>query len=129
MNPRTGEPSPLVSQELWEIVMKNKELLDNAIDYSKDFEYDYFGFKTLERSYLLKMNGRIVERPQHMLVSLLLLILFNYLRSCLICDFIRPLDESGTWYSQKRSRVCIEIVSIHVRKVVHSCHSNSFQCW
>jgi ribonucleoside-diphosphate reductase alpha chain len=77
VNPRTGEPSPLVSQELWEITMKNKDLIDNVIDYSKDFEYDYFGFKTLERSYLLKMNGRIVERPQHMLVNVLLFFIFD----------------------------------------------------
>jgi ribonucleoside-diphosphate reductase alpha chain len=83
VNPRTGDPSPLVSQEIWEIVMKNKELLDNAIDYSKDFEYDYFGFKTLERSYLLRMDGRIVERPQHMLMRVALGIHKNDLDSAL----------------------------------------------
>lgn len=85
MNPKTGEASPLVSQEVWEIVMKNKELLDNAIDYTKDFEYDYFGFKTLERSYLLKMNGRIVERPQHMLVCVRLMCLYLCLCCCCCC--------------------------------------------
>jgi hypothetical protein len=85
VNPKTGEASPLVSQEVWEIVMKNKELLDNAIDYTKDFEYDYFGFKTLERSYLLKMNGRIVERPQHMLVCVRLMCLYLCLCCCCCC--------------------------------------------
>ena len=48
--------------------MKNKEKLDSTIIYNRDFGYDYFGFKTLERSYLLKLNGKIAERPQHMLM-------------------------------------------------------------
>jgi ribonucleotide reductase alpha subunit len=61
-----GEPCPLISDEIYDIVMKNKEKLNSYIDYSRDFDFDYFGFKTLERSYLLKVNGKIVERPQHM---------------------------------------------------------------
>jgi ribonucleoside-diphosphate reductase subunit M1 len=48
--------------------LQNKERLDSVIIYDRDFEYDYFGFKTLERSYLLKVNGKVVERPQHMLM-------------------------------------------------------------
>ncbi len=56
----------LVSKRLYEIVQANKERLDNAIDYTRDFEFDYFGFRTLERSYLLRMHGKVVERPQHM---------------------------------------------------------------
>ena len=48
--------------------MANAEQLDAAMDYSRDYDYDYFGFKTLERSYLLRANGKIVERPQHMLM-------------------------------------------------------------
>ena len=48
--------------------MNNKEVLDSTIIYNRDFGYDYFGFKTLERSYLLKLNGQIAERPQHMLM-------------------------------------------------------------
>ncbi|QQS30797.1 MAG: ribonucleoside-diphosphate reductase subunit alpha [Sphingobacteriales bacterium] len=56
----------LVSKRLYDIVQANKERLDNAIDYARDFDFDYFGFRTLERSYLLKMHGFIVERPQHM---------------------------------------------------------------
>jgi ribonucleoside-diphosphate reductase alpha chain len=68
VNPRTGKAAPLLSDEVYEAIMKNAELLDSTIIYNRDFGYDYFGFKTLERSYLLKLNGKIVERPQHMLM-------------------------------------------------------------
>ncbi|GGB85209.1 ribonucleoside-diphosphate reductase [Flavobacterium suaedae] len=68
VNPRTGQPSPLLSDEVYEAIMANAETLDSSIIYNRDFNYDYFGFKTLERSYLLKINGKIVERPQHMLM-------------------------------------------------------------
>ncbi len=61
-----GTHCPLVSQELYDIVVKNKEKLNSYIDYTRDYNFDYFGFKTLERSYLLKINGKIIERPQHM---------------------------------------------------------------
>ena len=56
----------LVSKELYDIVMRNKEKLNNCIDYSMDYNLDYFGFKTLERSYLLRVGNAVVERPQHM---------------------------------------------------------------
>lgn len=59
---------PLISQSLYEIVIKNKEKLNSYIDYNKDYTFDYFGFKTLERSYLMKINGKIVERPQQMIM-------------------------------------------------------------
>ncbi|RYJ41333.1 ribonucleoside-diphosphate reductase subunit alpha [Flavobacterium beibuense] len=68
VNPRTGQESPLLSDEVYETIMANAEVLDSTIIYNRDFNYDYFGFKTLERSYLLKINGKIVERPQHMLM-------------------------------------------------------------
>ena len=68
VNEATGEHSPLVSKELYETVLANAELLDKSVDDKRDFNYDYFGFKTLERSYLLKMNGKIVERPGQMLM-------------------------------------------------------------
>lgn len=68
VNPRTGKESPLLSGEVYEAIMANAEMLDSSIIYNRDFNYDYFGFKTLERSYLLKINGKIVERPQHMLM-------------------------------------------------------------
>ena len=61
-----GNPSPLVSDELVAIVNSHKEKLNSIIDYTRDYGFDYFGFKTLERSYLTKVNGKIIERPQHM---------------------------------------------------------------
>ncbi|MEZ4874865.1 MAG: ribonucleoside-diphosphate reductase subunit alpha [Flavobacteriaceae bacterium] len=68
VNPRTGKKAPLLSDEVYEVIKNNAEELDSAIIYNRDFNYDYFGFKTLERSYLLKINGQIAERPQHMLM-------------------------------------------------------------
>jgi len=68
VNPRTGKAAPLLSDEVYKVVMDNAEELDSTIIYNRDFGYDYFGFKTLERSYLLKLNGNIAERPQHMLM-------------------------------------------------------------
>lgn len=68
INPRTNQESPLLAEEVHRVIMENAEFLDSHIIYNRDFNYDYFGFKTLERSYLLKINGKIVERPQHMLM-------------------------------------------------------------
>lgn len=68
INPRTGKKAPLLSDETYNVIMANAEKLDSTIIYNRDFGYDYFGFKTLERSYLLKINGKITERPQHMLM-------------------------------------------------------------
>ena len=68
VNPRTNLEAPLLSEEVHKVIMDNAEFLDSHIIYNRDFNYDYFGFKTLERSYLLKINGKIVERPQHMLM-------------------------------------------------------------
>lgn len=68
IHPTTGAPAPLISDEVYDIVMNNKEKLDAAVCHERDFEYDYFGFKTLEKSYLLKMNQRVAERPQLMLM-------------------------------------------------------------
>jgi ribonucleoside-diphosphate reductase alpha chain len=68
VNPVTGELSPLVASELYEVVMANAQKLDEAVKDRRDFNYDYFGFKTLEKSYLLKMNNKIVERPGQMLM-------------------------------------------------------------
>ncbi|KAI3740619.1 hypothetical protein L2E82_31088 [Cichorium intybus] len=61
---RSGQKAPLIADDVYEIIMK----LDSEIIYDRDFDYDYFGFKTLERSYLLKIEGNVVERPQHMLM-------------------------------------------------------------
>ncbi len=68
VNPRTGKKAPLLSDETYKVIMDNAAKLDSTIIYNRDFGYDYFGFKTLERSYLLKLNGQIAERPQHMLM-------------------------------------------------------------
>jgi ribonucleoside-diphosphate reductase alpha chain len=65
---KSGKNAPLVSEETFRIVQNHAETLDAAIIYDRDFGYDFFGFKTLERSYLLKMYGKVKERPQHMLM-------------------------------------------------------------
>lgn len=68
LDPKTGENAGLISKEVYDVVKKNAALLDESIIYDRDFGYDYFGYKTLERSYLLKLDGKVVERPQHMLM-------------------------------------------------------------
>lgn len=65
---KQDRPAALISDEVWEFVNCNAAELDAAIEFQRDFDYDYFGFKTLEKSYLLRVHGRIVERPQHMLM-------------------------------------------------------------
>jgi len=67
-NPRTDQPAPLIADDVHKVIMDNRERLDAAIVYDRDFEYDFFGFKTLEKSYLLRMRGAVAERPQHMLM-------------------------------------------------------------
>lgn len=68
VNPKTGKIASMISKETWEIVQKHADILDNAIHYDRDFNYNYFGFKTLERSYLLRIDGKIAERPQHLIM-------------------------------------------------------------
>lgn len=68
VNPRNGQEAPLIADDVYKVIQENAAFLDSHIIYTRDFNYDYFGFKTLERSYLLKINGKIVERPQHMLM-------------------------------------------------------------
>lgn len=65
---KTGKKMPMISEKHHAIIMKHADKLNSAIVYDRDFSYNYFGFKTLERSYLLKINGKVVERPQHMLM-------------------------------------------------------------
>jgi len=65
---KQGRPAPILSDAVWEFVEENASQIDEAMDYSRDYDYDYFGFKTLEKSYLLKVCGKIAERPQHMLM-------------------------------------------------------------
>lgn len=64
----TEKPASLIAEDVYQIVQENKAILDAALNYERDFDYDYFGFKTLERSYLLKIGGIVVERPQHLLM-------------------------------------------------------------
>ncbi|MCA6442987.1 MAG: ribonucleoside-diphosphate reductase subunit alpha [Bacteroidota bacterium] len=68
IDPKTNLRAALIADDVYEIVMNNAHILDSSIIYDRDFGYDYFGFKTLERSYLLKMNGKVAERPQHMIM-------------------------------------------------------------
>lgn len=68
VNPRTGKKASMIADDVYKIIEENADKLDSTIIYNRDFGYDFFGFKTLERSYLLKINGHIVERPQHMLM-------------------------------------------------------------
>ncbi|MBK8498261.1 MAG: ribonucleoside-diphosphate reductase subunit alpha, partial [Flavobacteriales bacterium] len=68
MDPKTGAKAALLADDVAEIIAKNADVLDSAIIYDRDFNYDFFGFKTLERSYLLRLHGQVVERPQHMLM-------------------------------------------------------------
>ena len=63
---KNGKPAPLIADDVWDVIEANAELLDSTIIYDRDFGFDYFGFKTLEKSYLLKIDGRIAERPQHL---------------------------------------------------------------
>ena len=83
VNPRTGKKAPLLSDEVYNIIKKNADKLDSSIIYNRDFGYDFFGFKTLERSYLMKLNGQIVERPQHMLMRVSIGIHLNDIESAL----------------------------------------------
>ena len=68
IDPKTGQNASLVAEDVYNVIMDNREVLDSSIIYDRDFRYDYFGFKTLTRSYLMKLEGNIVERPQQMLL-------------------------------------------------------------
>jgi ribonucleoside-diphosphate reductase alpha chain len=68
IDPKTGQNASLIADDVYDIIVENRDLLDSSIIYDRDFRYDYFGFKTLTRSYLMKLNGIIVERPQQMLM-------------------------------------------------------------
>lgn len=68
VDPKTNKLAPLIADDVYEIIMANRDRLDAAIVHHRDYNYDFFGFKTLEKSYLLRMHGKVVERPQHMLM-------------------------------------------------------------
>jgi ribonucleoside-diphosphate reductase alpha chain len=65
-DPKTGKNASLLADDVWDVILANADILDSSIIYDRDFGFDYFGFKTLEKSYLLKLDGRIAERPQHL---------------------------------------------------------------
>ena len=83
IDPKTNTRASLIADDVYKIVMDNAQLLDSSIIYDRDFGYDYFGFKTLERSYLLKMHGKVAERPQHMLMRVAVGIHTNEIESAL----------------------------------------------
>lgn len=72
IHPKNQKHLPVINDELYAIVMSKTEKINSAIIYERDFDYNYFGFKTLERSYLLRINGEVVERPQHLLMRVAL---------------------------------------------------------
>ena len=80
---KTGKSVPLLSDDVWKIVSDNAELLDSTIIYDRDYGFDYFGFKTLEKSYLLKVDGKVVERPQHMYMRVAIGIHHNDIESAI----------------------------------------------
>lgn len=92
VNPRSRRHSPMISEELYAIVVKHAEELNSAIVYDRDFNFNFFGFKTLERSYLLKYNGKVWERPQHMIMRVAVGI---------HGDDIPAVLETYQWMSQK----------------------------
>ena len=68
INPKTNKPASMISDYTYKVIMDHADELNSAIVYDRDFNYQYFGFKTLERSYLLRINGKVAERPQHMIM-------------------------------------------------------------
>lgn len=68
VNARNNRKTPAINEHIYEVVQRNADKLNAAVNFRRDFEYNYFGFKTLERSYLLRINGKVVERPQHLLM-------------------------------------------------------------
>ena len=82
-DPKTNERASLVSKEVYDIIRQNAARLDASIDYERDYNFDYFGFKTLERSYLLKLDGKIIERPQHLYMRVAIGIHFNDIDSAI----------------------------------------------
>jgi ribonucleotide reductase alpha subunit len=68
VNPKTGKLASMIADDVYNVVKTNADRLNSAIIYDRDFSYNYFGFKTLERSYLLKIDGKVAERPQHLLM-------------------------------------------------------------
>lgn len=119
VNPRNKKASPMISQETYDCVMRHKEEFDSAIVYDRDYNYQYFGFKTLERSYLLKLNGKVVERPQHMLMRVAVgiwgdkvervLETYNYLSNKFFTHASPTLFNAGTPQAQLSSCFLVDM--------------------
>ncbi|MCS7004116.1 MAG: ribonucleoside-diphosphate reductase subunit alpha [Cytophagales bacterium] len=82
-DPKTGENASLISREVYEVIRNHAALLDSVIDYNRDYNFDYFGFKTLEKSYLFKLNDKVVERPQHMFMRVAVGIHYNNIEAAI----------------------------------------------
>lgn len=95
VNPKNGRHSPLISKETYDIIMANADVLDSEIIYARDYDYNYFGFKTLMRSYLLKIDGKVAERPQHMLMRVAIGIHQNDIKAA--CETYRLMSEK--WFT------------------------------
>ena len=80
-----GQTSHIINESMYKLVMANKDKINSVLDYNKDYKFDYFGFKTLERAYLLKINGRVIERPQHMYMRVSLAIHRDDIREAIKC--------------------------------------------
>src|ERR1700754_1256719 len=80
---KTGKNASLIAEDVWQVIKDHAELLDSTIIYDRDYGFDYFGFKTLEKSYLLKVNGKIAERPQHMFMRVAIGIHHNDIESAI----------------------------------------------
>lgn len=81
VNPKNGKSCPMLNDKLFAVVRDNEKEIEDMIDYSRDYDFDYFGFKTLEKSYLLRLNGKVIERPQHMMMRVALGIHYDDLDS------------------------------------------------
>ena len=113
VDPKTNQPAPLLSDDVYNAIKDNAEVLDSNIIYDRDFRYDFFGVKTLERSYLLKLNGEVAERPQHMLMRVAMGIhktdieaaisTYNYMSEGWFTHATPTLFNSGTPKSQMSS--------------------------
>jgi hypothetical protein len=104
IDPKIGDRANLISDDMNRIIQKNKDIIDSAIIYDRDYSFDYFGFKTLERSYLLRMNGQVVERPQHLL------------------------HAGGRRYPRRRHRRGDRDLQPDVGALVYPRHANPVQC-
>lgn len=99
---KSGNSAPLINRRIYNIVMKHKSKLNSVIDYKRDYDFDYFAFKTLEKSYLIKVGGKIVERIQHAIMRVSLGMYFNDIAGALKCyEYFSQkyfTHASPTWY-------------------------------